>query len=96
MKGINAICIEYLLVIKVNDENVLKLNLLLEKFTKLAKLGIINFLTKYYYQVELARVRNRKSIPRKIVLENLGNNMFGCPVETIFIKCCDCLNIHMS
>jgi len=30
MKGINAICIEYLLVIKVNDENVLKLNLLLE------------------------------------------------------------------
>ncbi|KAG4099975.1 hypothetical protein H8356DRAFT_1352899 [Neocallimastix lanati (nom. inval.)] len=34
----------------------------------------------------------RKSITRKIVLENLSNNMYG----TISTKCCDYLNIPMS
>ncbi|KAG4100912.1 hypothetical protein H8356DRAFT_1422578 [Neocallimastix lanati (nom. inval.)] len=41
-------------------------------------------------------VRYRKSIPRKIVLENLSNNIYGCPVGTISTKCCDYLNITMS
>ncbi|KAG4107149.1 hypothetical protein H8356DRAFT_1417403 [Neocallimastix lanati (nom. inval.)] len=36
-------------------------------------------------------VRHRKSTPKKIVLENLSNNMYG----TISTKCCDYLNIPM-
>ncbi|KAG4091167.1 hypothetical protein H8356DRAFT_1356688 [Neocallimastix lanati (nom. inval.)] len=37
-------------------------------------------------------IRHLKSIPRKIVLENLSNNMYG----TISTKRCDYLNIPMS
>ncbi|KAG4098059.1 hypothetical protein H8356DRAFT_1349287 [Neocallimastix lanati (nom. inval.)] len=46
--------------------------------------------------VHMHGVRHRKSIPRKIVLENLNNKMYGCPVGNISTKCCDYLNIPMS
>ncbi|KAG4105200.1 hypothetical protein H8356DRAFT_1331158 [Neocallimastix lanati (nom. inval.)] len=36
-----------------------------------------------------------KCIPRKIVLENLSNNVYDCPVGTISTKCCNYLNISI-
>ncbi|KAL6628713.1 hypothetical protein U3516DRAFT_739483 [Neocallimastix sp. 'constans'] len=58
---------------------------------RVALVTVINILTR-----EFLAYGHLKSIPRKIVLENLSNKMYGCPVGIISTKCCDYLNIPMA